>query len=245
MPSHCYDLAIDTEASRVDSVCAKTAWAALIQDYKAYKAAERGVKVFIKAVVKEMWIRDLCNPKTFYSNVTALAIFDHTHEHFSSLHVLDMVSLTILMSQYYESMPDISEYIFLLEDAQRKDARARLPVTNQTLTVLFSTALLATNTFPHTTKLREELDPANKTWAAWKTAYPLVPTRRGPNASVPLEGLTIWAEPTQPTPPPSTLAFWTPLTLPLTTLPVLPPMQRPSLSNLSPLPHLLPPPTSP
>jgi hypothetical protein len=39
------------------------------------------------------------------------------------------------------------------------------------LTVLASTALLAANTFPRTTELWEELDPANKTWAAWKTAY--------------------------------------------------------------------------
>jgi hypothetical protein len=78
-----------------------------------------------------------------------------------------MVLLTIQMSQYYEGMPDIPEYIFLLEDAQRKAARAPLPVIDQTLTVLASTALLATDTFPHTTELWEESDPANKAWAAW------------------------------------------------------------------------------
>ena len=47
----CYDPAINAEASCVDRVCAKTAWAALLQDYKAYEVAEHGVKVFIKAVV--------------------------------------------------------------------------------------------------------------------------------------------------------------------------------------------------
>jgi hypothetical protein len=67
------------------------------------------------------------------------------------------------MSQYYEGTPDIPKYIFLLEDAQRKAAKARLSITNQTLTVLASTALLAANTFPCTTELWEELDPANKT----------------------------------------------------------------------------------
>jgi hypothetical protein len=82
-----------------------------------------------------------------------------------------MVLLTIQMSQYYEGTPDIPKYIFLLEDAQRKAARARLPVTNQTLTVLASTALPAADTFPCTTELWEELDPANKTRAAWKIAY--------------------------------------------------------------------------
>jgi hypothetical protein len=51
--------------------------AAKIQDYKAYEAAERGVKVFIVAAVADLWICDLHNPKTFYTNVTALALFDH------------------------------------------------------------------------------------------------------------------------------------------------------------------------
>jgi hypothetical protein len=75
------------------------------------------------------------------------------------------------MSKYYKGTTDIPEYIFLREDAQHKAARARLPITNQTLIVLASTALLAADTFPCTTELWEELDPANKTWTAWKTAY--------------------------------------------------------------------------
>jgi hypothetical protein len=82
-----------------------------------------------------------------------------------------MVSLTIQMNQYYEGTPIIPEYIQLLEDAQGKAARASLPVTNQTLTILASTALLAADTFPCTTILWEELAPADKTWPAWKAAY--------------------------------------------------------------------------
>jgi hypothetical protein len=82
-----------------------------------------------------------------------------------------MVLLTIQMSQYYKGTPDIPKYIFLLEDTQCKAGRARLPITDQTLTVLASTTLLAADTFPRTTELWEGLDPANKTWAAWKTAY--------------------------------------------------------------------------
>jgi hypothetical protein len=167
----CYGPAINAEASCIERVCAKTAWAALLQDYKAYEAAKRSIKVFIEAIVNNTWISNLHNPKTFYSNVTALAIFDHLCKRSGDLHVLDMVSLTIQIGQYYKGTPDIPEYIFLLEDARRKAARACLPITNQTLTNLASTALLAANTFPCTTELWEELDPANKTWAAWRTAY--------------------------------------------------------------------------
>jgi hypothetical protein len=129
------------------------------------------MQFFLWAAVQDTWICNLCNPKTFYSNVTALALYDHLCKRSGSLHVLDMVLLTIQMSQYYEGMLDIPAYIFLLEDAQHKAAKACLPVTNQTLTVLASTTLLAADTFPRTTKLWEELDPADKTWAAWKTAY--------------------------------------------------------------------------
>ncbi len=75
------------------------------------------------------------------------------------------------MSQYYEGTPIIPEYIQLLKDAQRKVARAGLPITDQTLTILASTALLAADTFPRTTILWEELAPADKTWPAWKAAY--------------------------------------------------------------------------
>jgi hypothetical protein len=82
-----------------------------------------------------------------------------------------MVLITIQMSQYYKGTPDISKYIFMLKDAQRKAARASLPITNQTLTTLASTAILATDTFPCTNKLWEELHPADKAWAVWKTAY--------------------------------------------------------------------------
>jgi hypothetical protein len=128
----CYNPAINAEASHINRVHAKTAWDALLQELKAYKAAEHGVTVFIEAVVNNMWIRDLRDPETFYSNVTALAIFNHLHECSGGLHALDMVLITVQMSQYYEGTPDIPEYIFLLEDTQGKAARAHLPITNQT-----------------------------------------------------------------------------------------------------------------
>jgi hypothetical protein len=177
--SACYDLDINTEASSVDCLCAKTTWAAMIQDYKAYEATERSVKVSIEAVVNDTWIHDLRDPEMFYSNITALTLFNHLCKRSGSLHALDMVLLTIQMSQYYKGTPDIPEYIFLLEDApQHKAARARLPITDQTLTILASTPLLATDTFPRTNELWDELDPTNKTWAAWKIAYLAVHKKR-------------------------------------------------------------------
>ncbi len=82
----CYDPAINTEASCINRVCAKTTWAAKIQDYKAFEAAECGVKVFIKAVVQDTWICNLRNPEMFYSNDTALALFNHLCDCSGGLH---------------------------------------------------------------------------------------------------------------------------------------------------------------
>jgi hypothetical protein len=73
----CYNPAIIADASCVNRVCTKTARATKIHDYEAYEAAECGIKVFIKADVEDTWICHLCDPKTFYSNVTVLALFDH------------------------------------------------------------------------------------------------------------------------------------------------------------------------
>jgi hypothetical protein len=94
----CYDPAINVEASHVDHYCAEAPWATKIQDYKAYEANEHGVKVCIKAVVEDTWICDLRNPQTFYSNVTALTLFNHLREHSRGLHALDIVLLTSQMS---------------------------------------------------------------------------------------------------------------------------------------------------
>ncbi len=123
-------------------------------------------------MVEDTWICDLRDPDTFYSNVTALTLLNHLHDRSGGLQVLDMVLLTIQMSQYYEGTPIIPEYIQLLEDAQRKAARAGLPITNQTLTILASTALLAADTFPRTTILWEELAPSRQDLACMESSLP-------------------------------------------------------------------------
>ncbi len=100
-----------------------------------------------------MWVLRI---SSLYSDVTALPLLNHLRDSSGGLHSLDMVSLSIQMNQYYEGTPIIPEYIQLLEDAQRKAARAGLPVTDQSLVMLASMALLAADTFPRTTTLWED-----------------------------------------------------------------------------------------
>ncbi len=115
-----YDQDIAEGASRVKRTCPEASWAARIQDYEAYEAAKAGVKAFIEAVVEDTWIRDLRDPETFYSNITALMLLNHLLDRLGGLHALDMVSLTIQMSQYYEGTPIIPELGAALENSLRK-----------------------------------------------------------------------------------------------------------------------------
>ena len=43
--------------------------------------------------VNETWYKDLEEPDTFYTNVTALKLLDHLNKFFSGLHAVDTVDI--------------------------------------------------------------------------------------------------------------------------------------------------------
>eukprot|EP00804_Cyclotella_cryptica_P005048 CCRYP_017573-RA/>CCRYP_017573-RA protein AED:0.43 eAED:0.43 QI:0/-1/0/1/-1/1/1/0/192 len=75
------------------------------------------------------------------------------------------------MLGFYATTDGIPEYINMLEAAQRKLARANLPMSDDQLLAIASTAVLASNHFPRPTDDWEAKPGANKTWTAWKTHY--------------------------------------------------------------------------
>eukprot|EP00804_Cyclotella_cryptica_P003921 CCRYP_016106-RA/>CCRYP_016106-RA protein AED:0.11 eAED:0.25 QI:0/0/0/1/0.2/0.16/6/0/1395 len=75
------------------------------------------------------------------------------------------------MLGFYATADGIPEYINMLEAAQRKLARANLPMSDDQLLAIASTAVLASNHFPRPTDDWEAKPRANKTWTAWKTHY--------------------------------------------------------------------------
>ena len=91
-----------------------------------------------------------------------------------------------------------------------------------------STALLAADTFPRTSELWEELDPADKTWTAWKTAYLAAHKKRANRlrATVGADYLGRANSAHTTTLNPGLLDSID--NTPSTTLPVLPPTRRPS-----------------
>ena len=46
-------------------------------DHQLYETADNACQSFIMAVVDETWYKDLEDPDTFYTKVTALKLLDH------------------------------------------------------------------------------------------------------------------------------------------------------------------------
>jgi hypothetical protein len=162
---------IANDATPVVRARAEAEHAVLVRDYALFEAAERATAKFIRDAVDELWYRDLRHQRSFYTNVTAQQLIEHLDANCGGLHPSELVNLPTKMMTYYDKADGIPEYIDLLEEGQRKLARANLPMSDDQLLAIASTAVLASGHFPRPTDEWEALPRANKTWAAWKTCY--------------------------------------------------------------------------
>ncbi len=103
--------------------------------------------------------------------MTAKQLIEHLDANCSGLHPSELVNLPTEMMSYYDKADGIPEYINLLEEAQCKLARANLPMSDNQLLAIASTAVLASGHFSRPTDEWEALPRASKTWTAWKTRY--------------------------------------------------------------------------
>jgi len=163
--------AIADNASAVVRARAEAEHAILVRDYASYDAAERAVAKFIRDAIDEIWYRDLRHARSFYTSVTAHQLMTHLDANCGGLHPSELMSLPTDMMRYYVEAEGIPEYINMLEEAQRKLTRAKIPMLDDNLLAIASTAVLASGHFPRPTDEWEALAPAAKTWAAWKTHY--------------------------------------------------------------------------
>ncbi len=95
--------------------------------------------------------------------------------------------------QYYVQVDSIPQLIIMMEDAQKKVTRARMPITNIKLVMMALVAVLAAQHFPW--KVDDWEGPPTKasTWQAWKVAFCLVHLKRhrqlqAPGGGKPLGG---------------------------------------------------------
>ena len=162
---------IADDASAVVRARSEAQHARLVADYESWDAAERAVSKFIREAIDEVYYRDLRHVRSFYTSVTCLQLMDHLTANCGGLHPSELVNLPTEMMKYYNDAEGIPEYINMLEEAQRKLARANLPMSDDQLLAIASTSILASGHFPRPTDEWEALPRAAKTWMAWKAHY--------------------------------------------------------------------------
>ena len=111
----------------------EAAHAAVVANFKIYTATKKGVLAFIQAVVKEVWIKALRHPITFYNNVTAYTLLEYLQTNSGGLHNNDLATLSAAMLHYYADAEVIPEFILELEKAREKLERGGVPMLDATL----------------------------------------------------------------------------------------------------------------
>jgi hypothetical protein len=101
----------------------------------------------------------------------AMALFDHLEDNCGGLHPSELINLPTRMIGFYQKPEGIPEYSNYLEDAQYKLSCAKLPMSNEQLLAIASTAVLAAQHFPCALDEWEALPPTAKMLTAWKTTF--------------------------------------------------------------------------
>ena len=182
-----YDVEIPINASNAVRARSEAAHLAKKEDYRLFSAANRESTKFIIAVVEYMWVRELRDPDIFYTAVRPRALLAHLQELRVGLHATDVLTLQNEMQTYHEDMEVIPTYVNKLEDAQKQSNRAGNPITDTTLLLFASNAMLRTDRFPRSNEIWEDLPSDKQTWARWKTIYwPVKGSTLGPGPLNPL-----------------------------------------------------------
>ena len=153
---------------------AKTAEAihrARITEWDAFEAVDREARSFIVDAFEEAWYSELCNAVSFYKRVTTRWMLERLQGICVGNHVIDILYLQEKMRVMHIEHDLISQYIWALEEAQQQAARAGMPITDSTLVMIATKAMLVTHRFPTTNKKLKELQRSVQTWGKCKDLY--------------------------------------------------------------------------
>jgi hypothetical protein len=168
-----YDKNIADDATTIVCVCAKATYKSCLDDYASCKAAKRGSAKFLHNVVDEIWYNNLKDTNTFYTKITALEIMVHLDANSGGLHAIDMISLSLNMTQYYVQADGILRFIIKMEDVQKKAKQANTTIADVKLVMMSSATVLDAQHFLQEVDDWEGLPAIDHTWRAWKVAFHL------------------------------------------------------------------------
>ena len=81
-----------------------------------------GIMRFLTANVNETWYCELENTETFYTQVTDFKMMEHLIKRSGCRHSIDAVGIMCNMQQYFNEAASITDYINMMEAAQKKAA---------------------------------------------------------------------------------------------------------------------------
>ena len=99
------------------------------------------------AIIADTWVRKLRDSDSLYTEVAPKDIFAHLQAGCTGRNALDLLALQNKMKRYHIEVKGITEYINLLEDAQRQAGRSGRTTANKTLLLFASTAMLTSERF--------------------------------------------------------------------------------------------------
>ena len=166
-----YDLEIDDDATAVVRARLEAAHKAWRADRATYDTARRETTKFVLAVVAETWVQELRDTETEYTEVDPRYLLAHLQSGCTGRHVLDLLVLHNEIQRYHLEVEGIPKYINMLEDAQRQAGWTGRAISDDTLLLFASTAMLTSERFPRANDVWDYRAEPDKTWAAWKLAY--------------------------------------------------------------------------
>ena len=146
-------------------------WKIRIKYYTLYDTGVHGASTFILAVVNNVWVYDLHNPTTFYTDVLPSALLEHLKERCTGLHTINTVNLPLIIQGYYTYASSMPLYINMLKDAQHKSQSTDLPLFDKTLLSTAKKSVFASQEYPEDSRKWEPDPKEAKTWASWTLRY--------------------------------------------------------------------------
>ena len=113
----------------------------------------------------------MCDLVAFYARVTTREMLEHLQVICVGNHEIDMLELQDKMRVMHTEHYWISQYIRALEEAQQQAEREGMPITDATLVIIVTKAMIATQQFPTTNEKLEDLGRSAHIWGKWKELY--------------------------------------------------------------------------
>ena len=91
--------------------------------------------------------------------------------HSGGLERAGVVAMFATMHLCLAGNPRVPKFINRFDDAQKKSTRASLPITDDWLAAMATSALLSQNSLPNDRPSWDGLVPSAQTWTAWKLKF--------------------------------------------------------------------------